>query len=309
MSVVEFIQGIIHACNIEKRVAAFAQLVVHLEEEDISNVIELKLMSAQLVNNIFEKSGLQTGGRLMLARALAPHAVAGWSWEPTRPNGTPQSAETMSYTTEPGQYSFPEKLKVHRWWNTAPKYTHHTYEGDIRKLELPESLLKELPPPTDYLSYNSMKKVGNAVWLAIQAHPQLRGGGLSTECAERLAAVLGARYPNLEPMNRKLAPEHQRKRTWKDYLITTFKNRRLRTYKAVVLPKGTLKQTACVYHISLHLPLLCSQVLQMSSMSVCAARCSLMRLPIRRTLSFRSQSGAGSSWSPRSWSQHPCLWM
>ncbi|KAL3914622.1 MAG: hypothetical protein SGPRY_007561, partial [Prymnesium sp.] len=32
-------------------------------------------------------------------------------------------------------------------------------------------------------------------------------------------------------MNKKSTPENQRKRSWKSYLLTTFKNRRLRTYK------------------------------------------------------------------------------
>lgn len=250
LPVLQLMQAVMSCCEHNtKRAAALSKLCELLQGEDISNVIELKLVPAQLMSTLFDESGLQAGGRVAVAKALAPLSQAGWCWEATCNRGTPLSAEP--FIAERGLFSFP-KEKVQRWWNTAPKYTQHTFEGDIRQLQLPEVIFKDLPPPSDYLTYSQMKKVGNTVWLAIQAHPQLRGGGLSSDCADRLAAILGARYPNLEPMNKKSTPENQRKRSWKSYLLTTFKNRRLRTYKGVSLPQGELPThpSTCLNHLT-----------------------------------------------------------
>lgn len=182
----EFLDAVKRASN-TTRAESLERWRLELYQEDIQDVRELKLQKAQKIASLFAKAEVGSGAQSVVALALGPGLERGFSWSAAERVGTATEAKC-------NKRSAPT-------WNTCAKYKVAKYNGDISKFDFPAGALDDWPA-CDVLSYKAMKEVVTKVWMLINTHPELRGGGLSPALAERLVHLLSLRYKSLEPLQK-----------------------------------------------------------------------------------------------------------
>lgn len=160
---------------------------LQLQEHDIETVQELKMVMAQVARQMFTDAQVGDGAQAMIRLALAPQTSMGWAW-------TSATRAVNSAVKKGDDGKAPT-------WDTSAKYTRASFRGDINQFVFPDGSFDEWPP-CEVLPFKDMMAVGNRAWTLINTHPELKGGGLTTAAARRLATLLGARYKALEPIGK-----------------------------------------------------------------------------------------------------------
>lgn len=183
-----FVDAMAAKCT-EVRAASMRRWKVELQAHDIETVKELKMVMAQVARQMFTDAQVGEGAQAMIRLALAPQLSMGWKW-----NTATRVGDATCKKADDERRSAPT-------WDTSAKYTPAAFKGDINQFTFPEGAFDEWPP-CDVLPYKAMLAVGNRAWTLINTHPELKGGGLTTAAARRLATLLRQRYKALEPIGK-----------------------------------------------------------------------------------------------------------
>lgn len=187
----------------EVRADALRRWRLELATRDIETVKELKLVMAQVATQMFNDAEVGEGAQAMVRLALAPQLTMGWMWSAAARCGNV------------GRHADEKSKKEAPTWDTSAKYTRAAFKGNINLFVFPDGAFNEWPP-CELLPYKDMLAVGNRAWTLINTHPELKGGGLTKAAAKRIAALLAARYPNLEPIGKNEARNHGKQQSKAD---------------------------------------------------------------------------------------------